>query len=387
MEVVCPFDQKLLSHKAHDKVIVKTCGALAEAGVPVTVLFQEGPDTEEVVRFYGLSGASRLLRFVSQRLRFSVIGFRVSFRYVYRRSCLTMARHLGKDGRAVVYLSELPMANHFVRFRRASDPMVLVYEVHDLERLKGDRANHRRVELEDRVFRSVDGLIVTTEALASRLVRDYVIPRKCLVRVIHLCSTYPGEVEPAERMDRDGMNVFYLGQIYPLQGLEVAIEALALAPQWRLHIVGYGTSQYVGILAERARRAGVGGRVVWHGFRKPDDLPKLIVEADAFVLPASDQERMPYVAHTKLYDYLACAKPILAADLPSVREVVDDGGNGFLFPPGDHVALAGLLVRLAKDPALMSRLGRGALDTAGRYSCDERARSMSAMFREMWGGR
>ncbi|BBF66336.1 glycosyltransferase [Acidithiobacillus sp. 'AMD consortium'] len=58
-----------------------------------------------------------------------------------------------------------------------------------------------------------------------------------------------------------------------------------------------------------------------------------------------------------LVEGLAAGVPVLGSGSGGIREVIRDGHNGFFFPEGDAVALAGLLIRLAQDPELRRRLG------------------------------
>ena len=58
-----------------------------------------------------------------------------------------------------------------------------------------------------------------------------------------------------------------------------------------------------------------------------------------------------------LVEGLAAGVPVLGSGSGGIREVIQDGRNGFLFPEGDAVALAGLLIRLAREPELRRRLG------------------------------
>jgi glycosyltransferase involved in cell wall biosynthesis len=378
MRLVCPLDQKLMSRKAHDKVMMTTCAAMAALGADVSVLHQGEVNSEDIARFYDIPELPTL-RFIPRRLRYNVFGIEASIRSAYRQSCLRMARNLANEetGGTVVYLSELSMAQHFVRHRRRREHLTLVYEVHDLERLKENRKSRRRIDMEDLLFCSMQGLVVTTEALRECLMRSYRIPPGCRIQVAHLCPTHRALYAGIrERKSQNGKDLYYLGQVYPLQGLEVVIDSLVLAPGWRLHVVGDGAREYLEALREAARKAGVAGRIVWHGFKEPREVASLLAEADALMLSSMDRDRMPYVAHTKLYDYLAYGKPILAADLPSVREVLEHERDGLLFPPGDHVRLAALLNRLASEPTLGGRLGAGARDTLARFSCAERARKI-----------
>ena len=93
------------------------------------------------------------------------------------------------------------------------------------------------------------------------------------------------------------------------------------------------------------------GSVRWLGFQK--DMPALFKRVDIVCLPTRYREGIPVA----LLEGAACGKPLVATEMPGCREIVHDGGNGFLVPPGDPAALAGALEKLLLDPALRHRFG------------------------------
>jgi glycosyltransferase involved in cell wall biosynthesis len=77
---------------------------------------------------------------------------------------------------------------------------------------------------------------------------------------------------------------------------------------------------------------------------------------------------------------MAAGRPIVASDLPSIREVLRDGENALLVAPGDASGLARAVERLLADPDLAARLARVALDEVAAYSWERRAERLEALF-------
>lgn len=102
------------------------------------------------------------------------------------------------------------------------------------------------------------------------------------------------------------------------------------------------------------------GLVEWWGWQA--DMVKVYHQSHIVVLPSLG-EGIP----TALLEAGACARPVVATDVPGCRDVVVDGENGLLIPPNDPQALAKAIERLLHDPQLRWRLGQ-----AGRERVLER---------------
>jgi len=119
----------------------------------------------------------------------------------------------------------------------------------------------------------------------------------------------------------------------------------------RLRLVGDGPEHARALTL--ARELGVAADVDAMGER--DDLPALLADAAAFLLP-SENESFGLAA----LEALACGVPVVASRVGGVPEVVRDGEVGFLHDVGDVAAMAASTARLLDDPALRARLGRAA---------------------------
>jgi phosphatidyl-myo-inositol alpha-mannosyltransferase len=94
-----------------------------------------------------------------------------------------------------------------------------------------------------------------------------------------------------------------------------------------------------------------------------DELPGFHAGADVFVSPALGQESFGMV----LVEAMAAGVPVVASDIPGYREVVRDGRDGLLVPPGDADALAAAVLRILGDRSLARRLSTAGRERAERY--------------------
>jgi glycosyltransferase involved in cell wall biosynthesis len=117
---------------------------------------------------------------------------------------------------------------------------------------------------------------------------------------------------------------------------------------------------------------GIARSVEFLGFIPPYQIPALIKEAHAFVAPFENSGRMPYVAHTKLFEYAEWGRPIIAPNLPIVQEHFCDGA--LLFEPGSIASLANCIRALQKED-VRQKLQSEISSFSGRYSWDVRAKT------------
>jgi glycosyltransferase involved in cell wall biosynthesis len=152
--------------------------------------------------------------------------------------------------------------------------------------------------------------------------------------------------------------VVSVGRLVPQKNHALALQALAEVSEAVLVVAGEGPLR--DDLQRQAEVAGLAGRVVFAGARP--DARALIGAADAVLLP-SRWEGLPLVA----LEALAAGTPLVATDVRGLRELLTDGEDAVVVPPGDATAMASALRSVLFDPGLRARLRAGALRTAGRY--------------------
>jgi glycosyltransferase involved in cell wall biosynthesis len=85
-----------------------------------------------------------------------------------------------------------------------------------------------------------------------------------------------------------------------------------------------------------------------------------------------------YTSPLKLFEYLMMGRPIVASDLPALREVLTHEETALLVPAGDPTALAGAVTRLMDDPALAASLAARARALAPAFTWSARAARLEA---------
>jgi glycosyltransferase involved in cell wall biosynthesis len=141
-------------------------------------------------------------------------------------------------------------------------------------------------------------------------------------------------------------------------------------------IVGHGPSREP--LEEACRRQGFADRFRFVGWVDHRHMPRYINLADAVLMPSEAETQALVYLETQ-----ACARLLVASDIPASREVVADGRTGLLFRKGDLDDLAAKVLRAVGDPLLRSRIGRAARTHVERHGLDVMTASYEALLRRV----
>jgi glycosyltransferase involved in cell wall biosynthesis len=137
------------------------------------------------------------------------------------------------------------------------------------------------------------------------------------------------------------------------KGAHVLVQALRRLPQADLKVRIYGRqSDFPDYVQRLAELAGGDPRMEFSGTFANDRIGPLLSELDALVVPSVWFENAPLV----IYAAQAVSCPVIGSDMPGISELITNGDNGLLFPPGDAGRLAEILQRLAADREEVTRL-------------------------------
>lgn len=254
-----------------------------------------------------------------------------------------------------------PLSAHYAAdvAKQRGLPLVITYHCDvEIPSVAGSllEAVYRR-SLGESTLRSAAKVIVTTKTYAatSRAIwrhNPVVIPNAVDVHRFH--PDLDGrEVRARLKLHPDRPVVLLVGRIVPHKGVEHFIEAARSLPGVELLVAGEGSS--LESMEHLARSLGVQDRIRFLGRVSQENLPKLYAACDVFVLPSvSRLEAFGIVA----LEAMASAKPVVVADIPGVREVIDDGRDGLLADPVNPQDLAAKIERLLADPALRAEMGK-----------------------------
>jgi glycosyltransferase involved in cell wall biosynthesis len=169
----------------------------------------------------------------------------------------------------------------------------------------------------------------------------------------------------------------FVGRLADEKGPDLLLEAAARLPGCAVVLVGDGPDR--ARLERLATKLGLEDRTVFTGWS--DDVRRLLPTFDIVVQP-SRREGFGLT----LVEAMLAERPVVAADVGGVREVVVDGDTGLLVPPEDAAAVAAAAARLLADPEERRTMGaKGRARALERFTADAMARRFAAVYARVLG--
>jgi glycosyltransferase involved in cell wall biosynthesis len=229
-----------------------------------------------------------------------------------------------------------------------------------------------------RVWRSARAVIVQSERnrrdMLEELGRVSPAERDALRERLEVV---PNGLDLPAQVAARGPRILAVGRLIPDKGMDVVIDAVA-GVRGLLTIAGAGPERAA--LEARAKAHDLDAR--FEGFVPPAALAALYRDASCVVLAARRGEGLPNV----VLEAMAYGRPVVATRVAGAEDLVQDGVNGLLVPPGDPLALRDALARLSHERGLAARLGAAARTTAEAYAWERVQPRLEAVL-ERWRAR
>jgi glycosyltransferase involved in cell wall biosynthesis len=246
----------------------------------------------------------------------------------------------------------------------------------------------RIVDVEQRCLDAADAVVVPSPVIAAALERRGVATER--THVIPNGADLPRPtLRPA---DAPARYLLYFGALQPWQGLDTALRALAGLTELadvELVVCASVHRRKAKPYRKLAARLGVERRVRWHFALLEDQLAPWREHAVASLAPLRDCSRnvAQGCAPLKVLESMASGVPVLASDLPVVRDLVDDGEQGLLVAPDRPGELARAVRTLLDFPDRATAMGAaGRARLAERFSWEASVAALGDLYASLEPG-
>lgn len=367
MKLIYIANARIPTEKAHGVQIVKMCEAFARQGIDVELVlpYRINPIAQDLFEYYGVErGLFSVTTIPSIDLaawgrfgflaHYAIYSFFAFFYLLFKKYDVLFSREY------------IPLV-FFALFGKKS-----IYEMHDFPQ------SHLTLA---RIVCANVSLVVTTNSWAGKRVEDCfgIAQNKLLVRQNGVSlEDFEGLSDRELLCQELGIpsNVFivlYTGHLYDWKGAHILAEAAQhLDDTYRVVFVG-GHEEDI----EHLRSTYPSAVTLYLGMRPHHEIPRITRAADLAVLPniPTNQHSLYSTSPLKLFEYMASRVPVIASDLPSIRDIVSEGEVIFV-APGDVIALRDAIIAARSQPDHRSRLAKAAYDRVKGYTWGERARAI-----------
>jgi|Deesub1362B_J571_1020462.scaffolds.fasta_scaffold05447_2 glycosyltransferase involved in cell wall biosynthesis len=383
MKIAYIANMRMPTERAHGLQVMRMCEAFARLGNHVILFypyrFQSNPDLHhrDAFEFFGIQTPFEIRRVPYLDL-FPLGPYlgRNLFRPFYTLSNfifgLTAAMQASRSKADLYYTREYMVAWQLIR---RGYPTIL--EVHQwvgaLSRRIISAFNHA----------SALRLIVTiSHGLKYDLLKAGVPKQKIIVLPDAVdMRSYEKPLTKAEArrllgLPQDVPLIVYTGSLFHSRGVYVLAESSRYLSNALVILVG-GSPQEQLQMRSFIQEQQLEQVLLW-GHVPPSEVPVFQQAADVLAHPqlGVDAQHFKHSSPLKLFEYMAARRPIVASDLPALREVLEHERNALLVPPGDPVALAQAIQRLLDDPQLSQRLADAAFEQVHEWTWEQRAQKI-----------
>ena len=383
MNIIYPHPMVFPNKMAHSIQIIHTCWELASRDVKVNLLVAklDKKSIKECLQVYGIPELENLSIYGPKEKSRRIYFYLMVFREIWR--------HRGNKD-AIVFLRDKKLARLLLLFKWLiripcifeSHALTYLVHQHKFNREKPDRPlkgwfkNKLRVRryyrLERYIYKKADGIICQTAGLEKEIRKTFHVSAP--VDVI-----YSGTWLKGKKVKQRGQDILYLGQLYPQKGTDILIESLRYLPDKKLIIIGGNKERDVLRTQRLCKRFGVYERVVLTGYIEPREIETYFNRIGVAVIPILDiLETRLFTSPLKLFDYMASKIPIVASDLPSMREILKNGETAILVEPNNPKKLAEGINLILSDETLAQNISEQAYRKAMEYSYGKRAEKIMA---------
>jgi glycosyltransferase involved in cell wall biosynthesis len=371
-------DIRIPSEKAHVLQIFKNCEAFSRQGMAVELWHPQRRRArplggiEDVFDYYQVEPCFSLRQIHCPDIRCEACPAPMEkLGYVAHSLAFAAAisRHLHREDADILYTRD-----RFVASVLALKRMPFFFELHTL------RASSFGLRWLKYLVRAACGTIVTTHLLAEDVIALGCDAQRTLVAPDGVDGRSLDQgVEQRVALAQLGLPLrppiaAYTGHLYRWKGSETLMACAERTPDVGFLIVG-GTENDLNRMRSRIRTKAL-SNVYLAGHVPPSHVGLYLAAADVLLLPNTNEHRLSVkdTSPMKAFEYMASGKPVVASDLPSLREIFHHEVNALLVPPGDQEGFRSAIKRLLDHPELAEKLAESARSTVRKYTWENRAR-------------
>jgi glycosyltransferase involved in cell wall biosynthesis len=239
--------------------------------------------------------------------------------------------------------------------------------------------------IENHCYKEVDVIITPSEIIRENLIKREVEAKK--IKVITNGAYIP---EPLPKpIEAPGKYIIYFGALQEWQGIDVLLKAFAGLRDYRelyLVICSSNRQNYSKPFIKLAEHLGINNKIIWNYQLTQQNLFAWIQHALASVAPLKECSRNieQGCSPLKILESMACGVPVVASDIPVVREIITENHDGKLVRPNRPAELSRSLRFIIDYPAYASKIKENALETIKlKFTWEQKKKALFDIYSEL----
>ena len=361
MKMVYIANVRIPTEKAHGIQIMKMCEAFANAGIDLELVVPKRRNAiiEDPFLYYGVKQNFKITRLFT--LDFIGLVPRIGFFIESLTFFISAKRYLQKRDFTVIYTREYFTGLFFKK---------IILELHNIPRIM---TSLFRYVVKNRISK----LVIITQAL-KKAVLDIGINGNNVLVASDGVDLQKFALTAARDDARLKLNLplhkklaLYAGHLFHWKGAQTLADATDFFPDDYIAVFVGGTNRDIKNFNLKNKHRI---KVYIIGMMPYNTIPFFLRAADALILPNTNKsiQSRSYTSPMKLFEYMASGRPIVASDIPAVREILNDSNARFV-KPDDPKSLAEGITSVIDNPDYSQTIARKARQDVLKYSWDKRA--------------
>jgi len=371
MKIIYIANARIPTEKAHGYQIMKMCGSFAQAGMEVELILpnRNNPRLGQISPFdyYQLEENFKIKKIHFWDPVFLMVwggGWYYKIQTLFFTVSLFFYLIFDKSDKVIYTRDEilLPLLTFF------SDKVV--WEAHDF-------LKNRKIKFWKKCF----SIVTITQGLKNVIINSGVDNKKVMVAPDAVDLEIFNRInEPKEVLRKkfglpiERKIILYAGHLYEWKGVQILADAAGLLPENNVVVFVGGVGAD---LENFQKKYGSNHQIIIVGHISHDLVPRYLKAADVLALPNSARYEISksYTSPMKLFEYMASGRPIIASNLPSLREILTEKDSLF-FEPDNATDLAAKIIFSLKNYEAMEKLAASAAQRAREFTWPERAQKI-----------
>ena len=366
MKIVYFSNSYIPSEKANSIQVMKMCNAFSESGHDVTLFAKSSgnnnnADITSIQEYYGIKNNFNIFHVSASNFR--LFG---GLEYSYKAVKTLKNSNINPD---IIYGRNLYALIACLKLNKP-----IVYESHTAP-VSGKK------QLECYLFSKPQfkRLIVINKSLYNYYFKNFDIFKKYPNKI--LLAADGADIESSYLKETKGIEkplIGYAGSLYPGKGIETIIKIAKLMPELNFAIAGGSPAQ----IAQLQKNNKL-NNLIFKGFLKPSEIPQFLSQCNILLAPFSNEvysenfKKINYsdwMSPLKIFEYMASKKPIIASNLPAIKEILEDKKTALLIDYNNISEWKNSIIKILCKPDLAKKLSNSAFELLkNNYSWELRA--------------